>query len=72
MGKKKPNESIPLSVLRKSRNMSQEDLARDLKVSRSLIGLYEVGKRTPSLNMAKRVAKYFNMPVESIRFSNKA
>lgn len=71
MGKKKPNESISLSVLRKSRNMSQEDLARDLNVSRSLIGLYEVGKRNPSLKMAKRVAEYFNMPVESIRFSNK-
>ena len=72
MTKKKTYKPILLSALRESRNLTQVELSKELKVSHSLVGLWESGKRNPSLNMAKRVAKYFNMPVESIRFSNKA
>jgi len=32
--------------------------------------MYESGKRTPPLNRAIAIAKLFNVPVETISFSN--
>lgn len=69
MGKKSKG-TIPLSVLRQSRNMTQVDLSNTLNVSRSLIGLYETGKRKPSLATALKISDFFNVPVENISFSN--
>jgi len=48
--------------------MTQEELAKALKVSVSAIGMYEIGKRTPSLKKAKEIADFFGVPIESIDF----
>jgi len=59
-----------LAELRKERNISQRELAKKLEVSSGTIGMYESGKRTPSLNRAIKIAKIFDVPIENISFSN--
>ena len=61
---------IPLATLRAARGLSQKELAKEINVSSGLIGLYETGKRKPSLEKARIIAAYFNTPIESISFSN--
>lgn len=55
------NFSQRLRDLRASANISQEELARRLKVTRSCIGNYEQGKREPNFEDLERIADYFNV-----------
>ncbi len=55
-----------LEELRKSRGIRQEQLAEALRVSRQTIGSIEGGRYNPSINLAFRIAKYFNLPIEDI------
>ena len=57
-----------MSVLRSIKGVSQRQLAYDINVSPGLIGMYETGKRKPSLEKAIIIARYFNVPVENILF----
>lgn len=57
-----------LAELRKSKGISQEQLAKDIGVSPSTIAMYEINERTPSLRMAKALADYFEVPIEYIFF----
>ncbi len=59
---------VSMSVLRSIKGVSQKQLAYDINVSPGLIGMYETGKRKPSLEKAIIIAKYFNTPVENILF----
>ena len=54
--------------LRMQYNLTQEQLAKILKVSRQTISAIETGKYVPSLELALRIAKFFNKPVEEIFF----
>ncbi|KOF56664.1 MULTISPECIES: helix-turn-helix transcriptional regulator [Clostridium] len=55
-----------LKEIRKQRNLSQEDLAKALEVSRQTIGSLENGRYNPSIILAFKIAKYFNMNIEDI------
>jgi len=55
-----------LKVLRAERNWSQADLAARLDVSRQAVNAIETGKHDPSLSLAFRIARLFEMPVEEI------
>lgn len=55
-----------LEEIRKQRNLSQEDLAKALEVSRQTIGSLENGRYNPSIILAFKIAKYFNMNIEDI------
>lgn len=55
-----------LKNLRKSRNISQNDLADALFVSRQTINSVENGKFDPSLTLAMKLAKYFEASIEEI------
>ncbi|MFN6936215.1 MAG: helix-turn-helix transcriptional regulator [Tsuneonella sp.] len=55
-----------LKVLRAERNWSQEDLARQLEVSRQSVNAIETGRYDPSLPLAFRIAELFEMPIEAI------
>jgi putative transcriptional regulator len=55
-----------LKVLRAERNWSQADLAERLDVSRQSVNAIETGKYDPSLPLAFRIAKLFEMPIEAI------
>ena len=55
-----------LKVLRAMRNWSQAELAEHLDVSRQTVNALETGKYDPSLQLAFKIARLFQMPVEEI------
>lgn len=55
-----------LSVLRAERGWSQADLADRLGVSRQTVNALERGKYDPSLPLAFKIARLFQLPVERI------
>ena len=55
-----------LKVLRAMHNWSQADLAERLDVSRQAVNAVETGKHDPSLSLAFRIGRIFNMTIEEI------
>lgn len=55
-----------LEEIRKERGIKQETLARDLEVSRQTISSLEKGRYNPSIILAFKIARYFNMSIEEI------
>jgi putative transcriptional regulator len=55
-----------LRVLRAEKNWSQADLAGHLEVSRQSVNAIETGKFDPSLPLAFRLARLFEMTIEEI------
>ena len=55
-----------LKVLRAERNWSQAELGVRLDVSRQAVNAIETGKHDPSLSLAFRIARLFQMPIEEI------
>ncbi len=55
-----------LRVLRAERKWSQADLAQRLEVSRQSVNAIETGKYDPSLPLAFKLARLFNLPLEQI------
>ena len=55
-----------LEEIRKRRGIKQEDLASALKDSRQTIGSLENGRYNPSIVLAFKIARYFNMAIEEI------
>lgn len=55
-----------LEELRKQRGIKQEDLATALEVSRQTIGSLENGRYNPSITLAFKIARYFQMSIEEI------
>ncbi len=55
-----------IRVLRTERQWSQAQLAERLGVSRQTINALEAGKYDPSLPLALKIARLFNIPIEAI------
>ena len=55
-----------LEELRKSRGIKQEELAAILEVSRQTIGSLENGRYNPSILLAFKIARYFEISIEDI------
>lgn len=55
-----------LKVLRAERDMTQAQLAEFLDVSRQTVNAIETGKFDPSLPLAFKLAKLFNITIEEI------
>lgn len=55
-----------LEMLRKEKNISQEELANILEVSRQTISSLENGRYSPSIQLAFKISIYFNLPIEKI------
>lgn len=55
-----------LKELRAERGWSQSELAQRLEVSRQSVNAIETGKYDPSLPLAFRIARLFDLPIESI------
>ncbi|MBA2283968.1 MAG: helix-turn-helix transcriptional regulator [Ktedonobacteraceae bacterium] len=55
-----------LKVLRAMRNWSQADLAERLDVSRQTVNALETNKYDPSLPLAFKIARLFQLPIEEI------
>lgn len=55
-----------LLLIRTKKNLTQEELARGVEVTRQTIISIEKGNYTPSVLLALRIAKFFNVSVEDI------
>ncbi|MFA5253595.1 MAG: helix-turn-helix transcriptional regulator [Methanoregula sp.] len=55
-----------IKVYRAMRNMTQEELAGQLRVTRRTINSIEGDKYNPSIDLAFRMAKLFGVPVEEL------
>ena len=55
-----------LRTLRADRNWSQADLAQKLGVSRQTVNAIETGRFDPSLPLAFKLARLFELPIETI------
>lgn len=55
-----------LKVLRAIKNISQEELAKQISVSRQTINAMEKGKYVPSTVLALKLAQFFEKRVEEI------
>ncbi|MDB0600508.1 XRE family transcriptional regulator [Tenacibaculum maritimum] len=50
--------------LRKLKKLTQDQLANELKITRSKIGSYEEGRSEPSIEMLMLFSDYFNLPID--------
>jgi putative transcriptional regulator len=55
-----------LRVLRAVKEISQEQLAQELGVTRQTIHAVETGKYNPSLDLAFKLARFFEKSIEEI------
>lgn len=55
-----------LKELRKDRRLTQDELAKALGVSRQTINAIENDKYNPTLELAIRLARYLDIPVEEL------
>lgn len=55
-----------LEEIRKLKGIKQEELAAALEVSRQTIGSLENGRYNPSIILAFKIARHFNMSIEEI------
>ena len=59
-----------LKVLRAEQNITQAQLAELVGVTRNTINYLEKNEYMPSLPLAMRLARYFQMPIEEIFIFN--
>lgn len=55
-----------LEEIRKARGIRQEELADILEVSRQTISSLENGRYNPSIILAFKIARHFNLSIEEI------
>ena len=55
-----------LEEIRREHGLKQEELADILEVSRQTIGSLENGRYNPSITLAFKLARYFDMSIEDI------
>ena len=55
-----------IEEIRKGKNIRQEDFARALGVSRQTISSLETGRYTPSIQLAYKIARYFDLTIEEV------
>ena len=52
--------------LREDNDLSQEDIAKILKITRQQYGLYETGKRTIPIDLIMTIAKFYKTSIDYI------
>ena len=55
-----------IEEIRKERGIRQEEFAKVLGVSRQTISSLENGRYNPSIQLAFKIARYFDMPIEEV------
>lgn len=55
-----------LEELRRERGIKQEDLAQELGVSRQTISSLEKGRYNPSILLAFKIARHFDLHIEDV------
>ena len=55
---------IGLKMIRKQRNLNQLKVALDLNISREALSHYENGKRSPDIDMLRKLSEYFDVSID--------
>ena len=55
-----------IEEIRKERGIRQEEFAKSMDVSRQTISSLENGRYNPSIFLAYKIAKFFNMTIEEV------
>lgn len=55
---------LGLKIIRKQRNLNQLKVALDLNISREALSHYENGKRSPDIEMLRKLSEYFNVSID--------
>ena len=55
-----------LEEIRKAKGITQEELANALEVSRQTVGSLENGRYNPSIILAFKIARFFNVLIEEV------
>ena len=55
-----------IEEIRKDKGIRQEDFARALGVSRQTISSRETGRYNPSIQLAYKIARYFDLTIEEV------
>ena len=55
-----------IEEIRKAAGIRQEDFAKALGVSRQTISSLETGRYNPSIQLAYKIARYFNLSIEDV------
>ena len=55
-----------IEEIRKEQGIRQEDFARALGVSRQTISSLETGRYNPSIQLAYKIARYFDLTIEDV------
>ena len=53
-----------LKMLRKEKNITQEEFAKALEVTKGAVAMWETDKRTPEVDTLKKIADYFQVSVD--------
>lgn len=53
-----------IAQLRKSRSMSQFQLAKTLNIATSTLGMYETNRRKPNMEMLEKLADFFGVSID--------
>ena len=55
---------VGLKAIRKQKRLNQLKVAIDLNISREALSHYENGKRSPDVEMLKKLSEYFNVSID--------
>lgn len=61
-----------LKELRQQKGMTQSELAKQLNMQRSTLGMYETGKREPNFEILNMFANFFNVDMNTLMDMNNA
>lgn len=59
---------ITLAAARVNAKMTQEDVAREMHVSKQTVVNWEKGNSEPSISQSKKLSELYSMPLEYIFF----
>jgi len=60
-----------LQNLRKKRELTQQEIAEELGITAVFYGMIERGERNPTLELARKIAIFFNSTIDEIFFDEK-
>lgn len=60
---------ISLAAARVNAEMTQEDVAKEMHVSKNTVVNWEKGKSEPTISQSIELSKLYNMPLEYIFFT---
>ena len=55
---------LGLKFMRKQKKLNQLKVAFDLNISREALSHYENGKRSPDIQMLRKLSEYFNVSID--------